>query len=153
MYLHFGSRGGMMLALVAHIDEKLGLGERIAAMRKIDDLFGRLDDTLALTASYQEQIHGVAMALVRLAADDAEVRAALEDRMERRREGLAHAVARIARAGRLRKDWAQREVVDALWEASAPTSYQHLVVERGWKPARYRDWLTWLARSFVLDAG
>ena len=105
--------------------------------------------TLALTADYQAEIHGVSMALVRLSESDEDVRAALEDRMRRRRRGLGALVERLAKEGRLYKEWSNAEVVDALWEAGAPSSYQHLVVERGWKPVRYRDWLIWLARSFL----
>ena len=89
------------------------------------------------------------MALVSLSDTDADVRAALEDRMQLRRRGFAAIVKRIAADGRLRPEWSAGEVVDALWEAGAPSSYQHLVVERGLKPSRFRDWLVWLERSFL----
>lgn len=149
VYLHFGSRGGMLLALVEHIDEKLGLGARLGAALSADDPVDQLEATLALTATYQPEIQGVAMALVRLSAIDEEVRAALEDRMQRRRAGLESIVVRIAKQGRLREEWSSREVVDALWEAGSPSSFQHLVLERGWTPARHKDWLVWLARAFL----
>jgi AcrR family transcriptional regulator len=149
VYLHFGSRGGMLMALVEYIDAKLGLGDKIRAAQHPDDAIAELEATLALAADYQPQIQGVAMALVRLSDTDDDVRAALEDRMQLRRRGFESIVKRIAADGRLRPEWSVGEVVDALWEAGAPSSYQHLVVERGWKPARYREWLVWLARSFL----
>ncbi|MBC7174445.1 MAG: TetR/AcrR family transcriptional regulator [Polyangiaceae bacterium] len=149
VYLHFGSRGGMLLALVEYIDQQTGLQERIRAVQQTDDPIELLKRTLGLMATYQSEIHGVAMALVHLAEHDEDVRAALEDRMQRRRQGLAAIVKRLAAAGFLRKGWSQKEIVDVLWEAGAPSSYQHLVVERGWKPGRYRDWLIWIAMSFV----
>jgi AcrR family transcriptional regulator len=149
VYLHFGSRGGMLLALVAHIDETLGLYERLAALRQIDDPIELLKATLDMAASYQPKVQGVAMALMRLAEQDEEVRAAFENRMEERRKGLAATIEQLARAGLLRKEWSKTEMVDLLWEATSPSSFQHLVVELGWKPARYRDWLTWIALSFV----
>ena len=149
VYLHFGSRGGLLLALVAFIDEQHGLGERIGAALAHDDPARQLEAVLALSADYQAEIHGVAMALLRLSDADADVRAAFDDRMQVRRHGLRAIVERLAAAGRLKKEWSHDEIVDALWEASAPTSYHHLVVERGWKPARYAEWLVWLARSFT----
>jgi AcrR family transcriptional regulator len=152
VYLHFGSRGGMLLALVDYIDRKNNLPERVAAFQKERDPLKLLSATLTFTASYGSEIQGVTSALLRLADHDEDVRAALEDRMQRRREGLSFAVSRIAKAGLLRKEWSAKEVVDALWEASAPTSYRHLVVERDWKPTRYCDWLLWLAHSFVRES-
>ena len=149
VYLHFGSRGGMLLALVEHIDQKLGLSQRIEAALAQDDPVAQLEAVLELTASYQPEIHGVALALMRLSDTDADVRAALEDRMQHRRRGLEVIVKRIAADGRLREEWSTGEVVDALWEAGAPSSFQHLVVERHWKPTRHRDFLVWLARSFM----
>jgi len=149
VYLHFGSRGGMLLALVDYIDRKLGLMERIEAALRPPDPVEQLESVLGLTATYQPEIHGVAMALVRLADTDEDVRRALEDRMELRRKGLESIVRRIAKDGRLVEGWSVGEVVDALWEGGAPSSYQHLVVERGWSPERHRDLLIRLARSFI----
>src|SRR5262245_6047035 len=100
VYLHFGSRGGMLLALVEHIDQKLGLGERIGAALAKEDPVEQLEATLELTATYQPEIHGVAMALVRLSDTDEDVRAALEDRMQHRRRGLEAIIKRIAAEGR-----------------------------------------------------
>jgi hypothetical protein len=81
------------------------------------------------------------------------MRAAFEDRMQRRRQGIAAIVKRVSSAGLLREEWSAAEVADVLFEASAPSSYQILVVEQGWKPARFGDWLVWQARSFLRKKG
>jgi AcrR family transcriptional regulator len=149
VYLHFGSRGGLLLALVGYMDERLGLGERLAEVMACEEAVQQLEAAQALTADYQPKIHGVAMALLQLSESDEEVRAALEDRMQQRRHSLAVIVDQLASQGRLGPEWSASEMVDALWEAGAPSSYQHLVVERGWKLERFRDWLIWQARSFL----
>jgi AcrR family transcriptional regulator len=149
VYLHFGSRGGLLLALVGYMDERLGLGDRLAEVMGCADAAQQLEAAQALTADYQPKIHGVAMALLRLSDSDEEVRAALEDRMQQRRHSLAVIVDRLASEGRLEPEWSPSEMVDALWESGAPSSYQHLVVERGWQLERFRAWLIWLARSFL----
>ncbi len=149
LYLHFGSRAGLLLALVAHIDETLGLGERIAKVEAIADPIARLEATLGLVTDFEKEIHAVAMALNRLALTDAEVRTAFEDRMAERRRALRACLEPLEAAGRLRPEWRLEEAVDLLWEISAPSSYEHLVIERGWSPKRFRDWLVWAARSLL----
>lgn len=92
----------------------------------------------------------MALALERLAWNDADARTAIEDRMEHRRAGPGEVVGAVAAAGRLAPGWSVDDVVDVLWAAGAPSSWQHLVGERGWSPARFERWLVHLARSFVV---
>jgi hypothetical protein len=131
------------------MDEALGLGERIAQAMQPRDAEAQLLAVMRLMAEYQPRIHRVAMALLRLGGTDDQVRAALEDRMEHRRRGLRGVLADLSDGGRLRADWSLEEAVDVLWEAGAPSSFEHLVVERGWSSERYGDWLQWLARSLL----
>ena len=149
IYLHFGSRAGLLLALVAHIDEEHGLQDQVRRIEAKPDPVERLEAALRLIATYQRQIHTVAMALAHHAATDPDSRAALDDRMEARRRLLRQLVEPLATAGRLHPDWTPDEIVDLLWEASAPTSYHHLVVERHWPPDRYQTWLITLARTLL----
>jgi AcrR family transcriptional regulator len=151
VYLHFGTRGGLLVAVVQHMDEALGLGERIAEIRKIEDPVDALEASLRLTATYQPRIHGVGMALARLAPTDADARAAFDDRMNARREGLLAVTRLLQRAGLLVADWSAPKVADILWEAGAPSSYEHLVVERGWTPKDFERWLVHLGRSFIAE--
>lgn len=92
------------------------------------------------------------MALATLAATDADARAAFEDRMARRRGGLLEGLRAVKRQGRLARGWKVEQVADALWEAGAPSSYQHLVVERGWSGEAFERWLLHLGRSFLVPA-
>jgi len=149
VYLHFGSRGGLLLALVDHIDATFGLQERLAEVASEAVPTDRLDAMLRLMADYNGEIHGIAMAFARQAQDDPEVRAAFEDRMERRRAGLLRIVKALEQDGRLRTDWTCEEVADILWELGSPSSFEHLVTERGWTTERFGDWLLWAARSFL----
>ena len=149
VYLHFGSRGGLLLALVDYIDETFGLKERIGRAMAQPSPMERLEAMLRLMAEYNGEIHGIAMAFARQAQDDPEVRRAFEDRMEHRRAGLRDLLAALDREGRLKAGWSCEEITDILWELGAPTSYEHLVVERGWSPERFTDWLVWAARALV----
>lgn len=149
VYLHFGSRGPLLVALVQHIDEALGLEAQIAEIRTCADPVEALERSLRLSASYQPRIHGVAMALATLAMTDPDARAAFEDRMHYRREGLLAILRVIHKSGRLVPGWTVAKVADALWEAAAPSSFQHLVIERGWSPKDFERWLLHVGRSFL----
>jgi AcrR family transcriptional regulator len=149
VYLHFGTRAGLLVAVVQHMDEALGLGERIAEIRALEDPVEAFEKNLRVTASYQARIHGVAMALLRLAPDDADARAAFDDRMNARRDGLLAITRILHRAGLLIEDWSVTKIADILWQAGAPSSYQQLVVERGWSPKEFERWLVYLGRSFL----
>ncbi|KAB2898491.1 MAG: TetR/AcrR family transcriptional regulator [Kofleriaceae bacterium] len=152
VYLHFGSRGGLLTALVAHMDDELELTPRIAEIRANPDPVDALEQMLRLSASYEPRIHGVALALLRLAPTDPDAAAAFEDRMRQRRGGFAEVLRVIEEQGKLSPDWTARQVADVLWEASAPSSYEHLVVERGWSVKTFERWLLHLARSFLVPA-
>lgn len=61
---------------------------------------------------------------------------------------VADPAAVLAAQGRLLGDLGVEELVDVLWGAGAP-SREHLVVERGWAPKRFEQWVVRLARGFV----
>lgn len=152
VYLHFGTRGALLVALVQHMDETLGLFDQIAEIKACADPVVALEKLLRLAARYQPKIHGVAIALATLATTDAEAHAAFEDRMRVRREGFVEIVRAVKRRGRLMRGWSVEHVADVLWEVSAPSSFQHLVVERGWSVDAFEKWLVHLGRSFLVDA-
>lgn len=150
VYLHFGTRAALLVALVQHVDETLGLGALVQELTAVEDPVERLERGLRLTARFQPRVHGIAMALGVLAATDPDARAAFEDRMARRREGLLHTLRVLKRQGRLARGWTAARAADALWEAGAPSSFQHLVVERGWSEAEFERWLVHLGRSLLV---
>lgn len=152
VYLHFGTRGALLTTLVAYIDETLELATHIEQIRACTDPVQALDMCLGLVAKFEPKIHGVAMALTRLAPTDPDAAAALEDRMSLRRAGLSEIVRALDEAGKLASGWTVRQVVDALWAAGAPASYELLVVERGWSVKTFERWLVHLGRSFLVDA-
>ena len=69
--------------------------------------------------------------------------------MKLRRSGLVEILGVIEDQGKLGSGWTVRQIADVLWEASAPSSYEHLVVERGWSSKTYERWLLHLAHSFL----
>lgn len=149
VYLHFGSRAGLLKALVDHMDAELGLYARLEAIRSLPSPRDQLEASLRLTAEYQPRIHAIGMALYRLSATDDDARQAWDDRMGHRRAGLREVLRALHAQGALVEGWTVEEVAEALVAAGSPTTWQELVVERGWAPERFGAWLLHLARSFT----
>lgn len=150
VYLHFGSRGALLVALVEHVDQVLGLVELLRALDAVSDPVERLRETMRMMARYQPKIHGVAMALQRLAPTDKDAAAAFEDRMSKRLGGLEQALTAIAKARRLAPAWSVKRAAEALWAAGSPAAYEQLVVERGWSIDELERWLVHLVDSLVI---
>ncbi len=131
------------------MDDVLDLRAHIDAIRACTDPVEILERSLKLTVSFEPKIHGIALALARLAPSDPDAAAAFEDRMKLRRAGLVEVLGMIEDQGKLRAGWTVRQIADVLWEASAPSSYEHLVVERGWSAKTFERWLIHLSHSFL----
>lgn len=149
VYLHFGSRGGLLLELVQHIDQKLGLVERIQKIREAPTPRAALMEYVRVTAEYAPSIHEVAMALDRQRHDDTDVASAFENRMKSRRSGLRQIVSGLHAADELIDGWSVDQVTDALWAVGTPRAYSDLVEERGWSADEFERWLLHAAHSFL----
>jgi len=140
--LHFGSRAGLLVALVDHIDRSFGLYDQIARIDAEPDPVRALFLSQDLTARYAPRIHACAMALARAGDDDPDARQAFEERMTRRRGGLEQIFQRIDAAGALAPGWSVRAAAQACWALGLPQLYQALVVDCGWTVDTYAAWLT-----------
>jgi len=147
LYLHFPSRGRLLVELVDHIDRELGLGELLAKARTSSSPSELLLADLRVTARYAPKIHAVAMSLVRLADTDADAAQALADRMKLRRSGLRTTLTAVETAGELAPDWTVDRATDALWAAGAPASIDLLLRQRKWTATPLERWLVPLGRS------
>lgn len=151
VYLHFGSRGGLLLALVQHIDETSGLPALIGRVQVAPTPREQLMEYQRVSAQYCPTIHDVAMAMDRARAHDEDVAAAYEDRMQSRRDGLRTIVAALHESGELRDEWTIDEATDALWSLGTPHAFEELVRDRGWSLEQYERWLLYAATTFLED--
>jgi len=154
IYLHFGSRGGLLLALVDFIDQKFQLADYFADLPDTDDPVAHLLDLLRVTARYAPKIQEVGLAFEFTRHQDEDIQAAFDDRMTQRLTQIRGAVAAIADAGRLADGWTVDQVADAIWALGKPSFYDSVVTERGWTVAQYEEFLVRVVRStFVIGPG
>lgn len=150
VYLHFGSRTGLLLALVEYVDEVEELGPVLAWAFSADNGTELVRRAMEMQAIYTPRIAAVADALEGAARTDPAALAALEDRSASRLAGCRQVVARLAEWGDLTPALDADEAAALLWALISVPIWRHLVVERGWTAEQYGSHLTRLARAALL---
>jgi AcrR family transcriptional regulator len=115
-------------------------------------------DPRARFRRYAEMIAGVyrrAGPLLRVldaAATSDEELAALRASLERQRwEGQLRFARFLAEAGELRSDLTPETAADVIYTLQSPAVHDSMVLDRGWTPESYRDWLADLLARALLD--
>lgn len=151
VYKHVGNRSGLMVGLVAHLDEVLGLGELTRPVR--DAASGReaLAAMVAVHATYHERIIGFTRQAEAVRHSDPAVAAAWEDRMAGRREAHRAIIQRIADEGELADGWDVETAAILFYTVTLPRTWDELVIERGWTTEQYREHVTRLLTRALLS--
>ena len=153
IYVHFGSKMQLLLALVAHVDEREGLSELSAAVDQAPSAVEALHRFVELVAALTPRVHRTAAVLeaARLEAHEAEV--ALADRLSSRRRRCARIVSRLADEGRLGPEWSRADAADFLWAMTGFRVWEDLVLRRGWSAARFRRHLRLVLERALVVGG
>lgn len=130
VYFHFENRAGLLTAMARHRDETSGFVEAAAAARRMPPAEG-LEHLLRAWCEYMPTIASVARALE--VSDDGG--SAWRQRMGELRDALRAAVARVE----LAPGWSADRAADWAWSRIQPTTWQHLVGERGWSAEEYTE--------------
>jgi AcrR family transcriptional regulator len=138
VYVHFGDRAGLLVAMTRHHDERSGFRERVAATRRLAPAEG-FEALLREWWRYVPDILPVAAALQVAAETSEDAAEAWRDRMDDLRNAFRIALARLRRDGRLAPGWSVEAAADWVWARSHMSGWQQLVGERGWRPERYVD--------------
>jgi AcrR family transcriptional regulator len=138
VYIHFGDRAGLLVAMARDHDEQSGFVERVAATRELSPAEG-LEALIREWFGYVPEILPVAAGLQAAAAAGDEAAVAWSDRMGDLREAFRIAMARLRRDGLLVRGWSVDAAADWVWMRSHLSGWQQLVGERGWAPKRYVD--------------
>lgn len=138
LYLLFGSRAGLLLALVDQLDSRNAGPDALARARQEH---GRdFEPYVRAWFDYLPVVLPVARALsAAAAAGDEDARPAWQSRLDRLRQGFSQITRALHSAGRLQSGWTEETAADWLLALTHVDMWQHLVVESGWKPATYAD--------------
>lgn len=150
VYVHFGSRGGLLMALVKRADDRERIIENFEAALETKAPAERLDACLKVWFAFVIKIQPVARDLIRLRPTDDEAGRAWDDRM-RVLLGLFTALTRSLHAdGALAQGWTVAKAADYLWAACSVQSWSLLVFERGWSERKAGEAIrTSMARTLL----
>ena len=114
----------------------------VRALLASEDAGEQLAGFVAVSADVNARVAPVYRILVGAAASDADAAALLGTLTTQRQQGQRLIARALARTGELRPGLRERDAADVIHALLSPELYRLLVVDRGWKAARYRTWLT-----------
>ena len=152
IYLHFGSRAGLLVAMARHHDSTSGLLARILAVREQASPPELLEAYFGSWLDYLREIFPVARLLSVASVTDPEAALAWNDRMEELRAGMAGVMQSLREAGLLVEGWSIREATDWAWSQTHVDAWRHLVDERGWESERAKARILAGLRASLLAA-
>lgn len=150
IYLHFGSRAGLLVALAQHVDEVERLGEAAREVHEAASAVAELDAFVRLQAEYTPRIAAIARVVDEGRRRDPALAAAWDDRMRRRHGACIRIVERLRREGVLAPEWTVEEAADALWALTSIRTWEDLTIDRGWSKERYASAVGRIARRALL---
>lgn len=148
LYLHFGDRQGLLLALVSHMDEQLDLGASLAHVLAATSGKALLERAMGLNTTFWSAVEPVARVL--RASDDAALQAAWRDRMTFRRGAFLAMVRRLRELGELDPRWTDETAGNMLYALSHLDPWTELTRHLGWDDDAYaRTMADVLARALL----
>jgi AcrR family transcriptional regulator len=157
VYRLFQSKLGILKAVldvsIAGDDAAVAVPER----PRVQELFATADPRAQLagfvefTRDINARAGSVYQILVSAAAADVDAAALLEEITRQRHEGQRQIAKSLARNGVLKPHLRARDAEDLIHALMSPEVYRLLVVDRGWSPERYADWLSGTLISQLLE--
>jgi AcrR family transcriptional regulator len=136
VYLHFGSRGGLLKATLGYVEDVLRFGERIQPVLRGQGV-ETLDALVDFMGGFLPDTYGIAKAFLAVREIDPDAAAAWDERMRILYEGCLTTVRCVAREQMLSPDWTLEEAADFVWAMLSIDNWEHLTIERGWTQADY----------------
>jgi AcrR family transcriptional regulator len=153
LYLLFGSRAGLLLAMVEDLDASSAGPQRLASVRRSLAPQEAFEPYLSAWFGYLPVVLPVARALSAAAiSGDADAQAAWDSRMRKLRAGFLQLTQGLQAAGRLRRGWTAQTAADWMFGLTHVDFWHHLVAEAGWKPAAAADRIIAALRAALLEA-
>src|SRR5262245_4492288 len=139
VYFHYGNRAGLLTAMARHRDESSAFARAVAAGASLEAL-------LRAWCDYVPEILPVARALEAALVTGDEGGEAWRARMAELRAIFVRALATES----LAPGWTVDSAADWIWARVQPSGYAHLVGERGWSHAAFRERTVESLRSELL---
>ena len=138
VYDQFGSKSGLLGAMIARQEELAGLPNVLQAVMAQVDGLGMLRAMLDAVAAVEPLVYPYSRIVYAARLDDPVAAQMWNARLSSRRAGMGIVFARLASDGRLLPGITVEEAAEVAWAIASPHQYEYLVIERGWTIERYR---------------
>jgi AcrR family transcriptional regulator len=150
IYLHFGGKTALLLAVADQEERAAGLPELVARLRQAhspEEILERLAD---IQVQYVPRIYQTIRLVHAARREEPAAEEVWNSRMRRRRANFRPLVAQIREQGRLDPSLTVDDAVMLIWVLTSPHIYEYLVVDGGWSLKRYRRHVIRLLRRALL---
>jgi AcrR family transcriptional regulator len=148
VYRLFSSKLGILEAMldvsIAGDDQAVSVQERpeVVALFAERDPEKLIAGFAGITVGINTRSSDVYRILSSASASDSAANVLLADYQRQREEGQGRIARSLARARALRPGLRERDAADLIHALMSPELYRMLVIDRGWVPERYEQWLT-----------
>ena len=150
VYLHFGDRASLFVALGDHVDVSFGRDQLRAHVFGAPTAVESLRRWVQTMSWYTAKIDSVSRVLELAAESDEALAAAWRDRMTGRRGHVRRIAERLAAEGQLVDGWTVESAGDLIFTVTLPGPWRVLTTVVGWSEERYADEITGLLERSLL---
>jgi TetR/AcrR family transcriptional regulator, regulator of cefoperazone and chloramphenicol sensitivity len=152
LYTTFGSKQGLLLALVDTVREQTGGAQTWVQIGESDDPLEIIGLAAGIRRRILERCGDIVITFREGAAGDADVAAAYEEGRRRSREGILRVCTRLQALGALRSGLTPERAADQLVALFAAEVYEELTgPPASWSPDEYEEWLAERLREVLLS--
>jgi len=153
VYLHFGDRASLFVALGDHVDVSFGRDQLRAHVFGAPTAVESLRRWVQTMSWYTAKIASVSRVLELAAESDEALAAVWRDRMTGRRDHVRRIAERLAAEGQLVDGWTVESAGDLIFTVTLPGPWRVLTTVVGWSEERYADEITGLLERSLLANG
>jgi AcrR family transcriptional regulator len=153
VYLHFGDRASLFVALGDHVDMSFGRDRLRSHVFGAPTAVESLRRWVQTMSWYTAKIDSVSRILELAAESDEALAAVWRDRMTGRRGHVRRIAERLAAEGQLVDGWTVESAGDLIFTVTLPGPWRVLTTVVGWSEERYTDEITGLLERSLLANG
>lgn len=153
LYLHFGDRSGLFIAVVDHIDTNAGWSELRSYIFGASSGVESLQRWIEVVSRFNAKIDQAAQAIEANQSRDEAMAAAWRTKMNGRRSLVLAIVERIAGEGSLAPGWTPEDASDVIHAFTMPGPWRELTGELNWSVENFESAVWKLVSDGLIGIG
>lgn len=150
VYLHFGDRSGLLLALVQYMDDTIALGDSLADVFAAPTGAELIERAMRVNTEFWTAVRPVAQVLEAAQYDDEALGTAWRDRMQLRQTVFSRMAQQIADHDELADHWTTDDAAAILYAVAHFDTWRELTSHLGWSGDHYVAMTVRLLRHSLL---